>query len=211
MQSSSLRPNSIAPSAAKYCAFCGTLIRSSGLAPSGIATLRSCHMRGMFACHASRMPRIKLFGPPEQQHVRPQGVAASEHAQVLQHDRFKQRRHQLIGRSADLLQAVDVGFGEHAALAGDFVQLDAVISLLARVRRGNFQLGVDLVDDRAGAAGALVVHRGDLFLAASFVVIFKDDDLGILTAEFDDRINFGCSFSTASETAVTSCTNFAPI
>ena len=97
-------PNSIAPSAAKYCAFCGTLIRSSGFAPSGIATLRSFHMRGMFACHASRMPANKTVRPAQQQHVRPQRVAARQHAQVLQHDRFEQRSHQLV-RTACRLSA----------------------------------------------------------------------------------------------------------
>ncbi len=91
-------------------------------------------MRGIFACHASRIPRIKLFGPPSSKHMRPQCVSARQNAQVLQHDRFKQRRHQLIRRRADFLQTIDVGFREHTALAGDLVQLDAVIALLAEQR-----------------------------------------------------------------------------
>ena len=86
-------------------------------------------------------------------------MAAREHGQVLKHDGIEQRSHELIRRNALLLQAVDVGLGEDAALAGHRMQLDAVVALVAEFRRGNLQLGVDLVDDRAGAAGALVVHR----------------------------------------------------
>ena len=82
------------------------------------------------------------------------------------HDGFEQRGHQFVGRNAHLLQAVDIGFGEHAALAGHGMQLDALVAHLAELLGGNAQLGVDLVDDRARAAGALVVHRRHLLLAA---------------------------------------------
>ena len=130
-----LRPNSTAPSAAKYCAFCGTLIRSSGFAPSGICDFALFpHARNV------GLPRLahaanEAVRPAEQQHMRAQRVAAREHAQVLQHDGFEQRSHQFVGRRADLLQAVDVGLGEYAALPRDFVQLDAVISLLGEFGR----------------------------------------------------------------------------
>ena len=70
--------------------------------------------------------------------MRAQRVAARQHAQVLQHDGFEQRRHQLVGRDAHFLQAVDVGLGEHAALAGDRVQLDPVVALLAKLARSGF-------------------------------------------------------------------------
>ena len=143
-----------------------------------------------------RLPRLahasdKSVRPAEQQDVRAQRMAAREHAQVLQHDRVKKRRHQLVGWRANLLQAVDVGLGEYAALPRHFVQLDAVISLIAELGDGNFQLGIDLVDDRAGSASALVVHRRDFFLAAGFLIVLEDDDLGVLPAEFDHRIHFG--------------------
>ncbi len=127
--------------------------------------------------------------PAEQQHVRPQGMAAGQHAEVLQHDGFEERCHQFIRRRSNFLQAVDVGLGEHAALAGDLVQLDAVIALHSKLGGRNFQLGVDLVDDRAGAAGALVVHRRDFLLAPSLIVVLEDDDLGVLAAQFDDGID----------------------
>ena len=105
--------------AAKYCAFSGTLIRSSG-------------------CRAFRNLDLALFPHPgnvllpgflhaanetvrtaQQQHMRTQRVPARKHRQVLQHDRIEQRCHELIGRDSLLLQAVDVGLGKHAALACD--------------------------------------------------------------------------------------------
>ena len=123
--------------------------------------------------------------------MRPQRMPARKNAQVLQDDRFKQRCHQFVGRRSDLLQTVDVGLRENAALARDFVQLDAVIFLLREFGCRNLQLGIDLVDNGACAARALVVHRRDLLLATSRVVVFEDDDLGVLPAKFDDRINLG--------------------
>ena len=71
------------------------------------------------------------------------------------------------------------------------MQLDAVVTLLAQLVGGNLELGVDLVDHRAGAAGALVVHRRDLLLAAAGLVFLEDDDLGVLPAQLDDRVHFG--------------------
>ena len=61
------------------------------------------------------------------------------------------------------------------------------VAHLAKLVGGNPQLGVDLVDDRARAAGALVVHRGNFLLAAGFGIFLEDDDLGVLAAQFDDR------------------------
>ena len=69
------------------------------------------------------------------------------------------------------------------------MQLDAVVALLAEFLDRDFQLAVDLIDHRASAAGALVVHRRDFFLAAAFVVVLEDDDLGVLPAQLDDGIH----------------------
>ena len=71
------------------------------------------------------------------------------------------------------------------------MQLDADIAHLAKLVGGDVQLGVDLVDDGAGAAGALVVHRRDLLLAAGVGIFLEDDDLGVLAAQFDDRAALG--------------------
>ncbi len=109
----------------------------------------------------------------------------------MQNDGFKQRRHQFVGRGADLLQTVDVGLGKYAALASDPVQLDAVVSLLAELFHGNFELGVDLVDDCAGSAGAFVIHGRNFLLAAGFLIVLENDNFGILPAELDDGIHFG--------------------
>ena len=89
------------------------------------------------------------------------------------------------------MQAVDVGLGEHAAFAGDFMQFDPVIALKCQLGYRNLQLRIDLVDDRSGAAGALIVHRRNFFLAARLVVIFEDDDLRILSTQLNHRIHFG--------------------
>ena len=122
--------------------------------------------------------------------MRTQRVSAGQHRQILQHDGVEQGSHQLIRRDALLLQAVDVGLGEDAALAGDGMQLDADVALVAQFCGGNLQLGVDLVDDGARAAGALVVHRRNFLLAAGVLVFLEDDDLRILSAELDDRVHF---------------------
>jgi hypothetical protein len=64
ISASSLLPNSIAPSAAKYCALSGVLMHDSAVSPSGISTPRSFHIFGMLVCQASRIPAMKVFGPP---------------------------------------------------------------------------------------------------------------------------------------------------
>jgi hypothetical protein len=127
-------------------------------------------------------------GAAEQQNVRPQRVAAREHGEVLLDDRLEERGHQLFGRHALLLQAVDIRLGEHPALARDRVQLDAAVSHVAQLGRRDVELGVDLVDHRAGPARALVVHGRDLLLAAGLGVLLEDDDLGVLAAQLDHAV-----------------------
>ena len=119
--------------------------------------------------------------------MRQQGVAAGQHGQVLADDRVEQRCHQLVGRHAHLLQRVDVRLGEHAALAGDRVDLDPGVAHVRELVGRDLELGVDLVDDRAGATGALVVHRRDLLLLAGLGVFLEDDDLRVLATELDHR------------------------
>src|SRR5437764_2283171 len=71
------------------------------------------------------------------------------------------------------------------------MQLFAFVSHLAELVGGDAQLGIDLVNDRAGAARALVVHRWQLLLFTGFGVFFEDDDLGVLPAQLDDRAALG--------------------
>jgi hypothetical protein len=118
-------------------------------------------------------------------------MASSQYAQILQDDGFEQRRHQFVRGRANLLQAVNVGFRKYAALTSDFVELDPCVFQFGQLLRWDLQFGIDFIDDRAGPARALVVHRGDFFLAPSLVIIFEDDDFGVLTAEFNDRVDFG--------------------
>ena len=126
--------------------------------------------------------------------MRPQRVATRKHAEVLQYDRFKQRSHQLVRRRSFFLQAIDVSLGEDPAFPCHFVQLDAVVALQAQRFSGNLQLGIDLVDHRARAAGALIVHRRDLFLAPAFRIVLENDDFGVLAAELNHRVNFRMHF-----------------
>ena len=127
----------------------------------------------------------------EEQHMRAQCMPPRQHAEILQHDSFKQRRHQLVRRRSHFLQTVDVGFREYAALSGHFVQLDAFVFLFGQLDRRNFQLGIDLVDHGAGAARALIVHRRNLLLAPSLIIVLEHDNLRVLPPEFDHRIDLG--------------------
>ena len=61
-----------------------------------------------------------------------------------------------------------------------------MVALVPELLCGNFQLGIDLVDDCACTSGTLVVHRRNFLFASRFLVIFEDDDLRVLPTEFDD-------------------------
>ena len=56
---------------------------------------------------------------------------------------------------------------------------------------GNLQLGLNLIDDRARAARALIVHRSDLPAPSAADFSFEKNDLGVLAAEFNHRLRFG--------------------
>ena len=59
---------------------------------------------------------------------------------------------------------------------------------LQRVLGGHPDLDHALVDGGAGSGRALVVHRGiAAVLSPVSLVLFEDDDLRVLSAEFDDR------------------------
>jgi hypothetical protein len=49
------------------------------------------------------------------------------------------------------------------------------------------QLGRDLLNNHAGSAGALIVHRGNLLAPPVKVSLLKEDHLGVLPAKFDHR------------------------
>ena len=133
----------------------------------------------------------KGIGPAQQQHMWHERMAAGEHGEVLQDNGVKKRGHQLGGRKSLLLQAVDVGLGKDAAFARDGMDAHAPIGQLRHLIGGNVQLGLNLVNDRAGAARAFVVHRGDLPAPSAADFGLEYDDLGVLAAEFDDRLGIG--------------------
>ena len=148
-------------------------------------------MRGMLTCHASRMPWMNPFGPPSSSTC---GRNVWPRVNTLKFCRTMASNSEAISSCEGvpgLLQAVDIGFGKDAALAGNLMQLDAVVGLVGKLGSGDLEFGVDLVDDRARTAGALVVHRGDLLLAPGLFVILEDDDLRILPAQLDDRVHLG--------------------
>src|SRR5215470_4414196 len=113
-------------------------------------------------------------------------MSARQHTEILQDDGFKQGRHQFVRWRSDLLQSVDIGFFKYSTLAGNFMELDSVIALIPKLDSRNLQFGVNFVDDRACAAGALIVHRRNFLLASRLFVIFEDDDLRILAAKLDN-------------------------
>jgi hypothetical protein len=71
------------------------------------------------------------------------------------------------------------------------MELQADVAHVAELVARNAQLGIDLVDDRAGPARAFVVHRGDLLLLAGLRVFLEDDYLRVLPPELDHRPGFG--------------------
>ncbi len=129
--------------------------------------------------------RQERVGPAEQQHRVPERMAACENRQVLADDRVAKRAHDLARRDSRLHQVDDVGLGEDAALGGDVVQSRAVPFDPADLVARQPDLDQALVDRRASAGRALVVHRRDrAFLARRGLLV--DDDLRVLSAELDD-------------------------
>src|SRR5262245_45506018 len=149
-------------------------------------------------------------GAAEQQNVRPQSVAAGQHRQVLADDGFEERGHQLVRLDAHFLMQVEFVLGEDAALAGDRVHLQAVLAHVAELVRREAQFGVDLVYDRAVAPAHLSFIEGIFFFLPVSGSSLKMMIFASWPPSSTTEPASGYSFSTASETALTSCTNFAP-
>ena len=83
---------------------------------------------------------------------------------------------------ATLVQdGLDVALGEHAAPAGDGVDLLVLQGQLVQLVAGDVHQCGHLVDKGAGAAGTAAVHP--LLQRAA-----EEDDLGVLTAQLDHRV-----------------------
>jgi hypothetical protein len=102
--------------------------RLRGPHPRAAEVLRSSQTLGDVRFPAVAHAADVGVGAAEEQNLGTQGIAAGQHGEVLLHDGFKEGSHQFVAGHAALLQAVDVGFGEDAALAGHRVQLDAECS-----------------------------------------------------------------------------------
>ena len=120
-----------------------------------------------------------------------EGIASGEDRYVLLYDRLEEGGHQLLSRHSEFLEAVDIRFGKDAALGGDGVELVSKVPHLGELLRGDVELCVNLVYDCPRPSCTLVVHGGDLPLPFCFDILLEDDNLRVLTAEFDDRAALG--------------------
>ena len=102
----------------------------------------------------------------------------------------KREGHEFLVRDALFLQAIDVDFSEDAAFPGHGVPADAGIGHPTEFIGRDPQLRGNLVQHGAGAAGAFVVHRGQLTFLAGASVLLEDNDLGVLPAQLDDAVGF---------------------
>ncbi len=130
-------------------------------------------------------------GAAQKQHHGAQRVAAGEHGEILLDDRLEERSHQLVGRDAALLQAVDVRFGEDAALPCHGMELQPQVTHVAELLGRDAQLGVDLVDDCACTPCTLVIHGGVFLLPAGLWIFLEDNDFRVLSTKLDHRAALG--------------------
>ena len=89
---------------------------------------------------------------------------------------------------------LDVRLGEHTATSGDFIDLLATFGITFEYFCLDAEEFCHLVDKCTRTAGTDTVHahvRGDEFPCG--LVLFEEDDLGVLTAEFDGDSRFRVS------------------
>ena len=117
----------------------------------------------------------------EERHMAADGATARQTRDGLRHHGLEDGGGHVLGTGALVQQRLDIGFGEHAAAAGDGIDVLGALCELVQPRGIRVQQGCHLVDERAGAAGARAVHA---LLDARVEV----DDLGVLAAELDGDI-----------------------
>ena len=154
-----------------------------------------------------------MFGPPSRSTLCFSVLPRVSTREVLQDDRVGERAEDLGRRDAALHQVDDVGLGEHAALRGDVVELRVVeVERRHELRRRRPTLIMHLSMVAPVPDAHLSFIDGDGGLVAGLLVLLEHDDLGVLPAELDDaEPTSGCRCSTASVTALTSCTNLPPV
>ena len=116
--------------------------------------------------------------------VSPDGTAACEAGDGLGHHGLEDRRRDVLLACALVEQRLHIGFGEHAAAAGDGVDRGVAFGELVQAARVGVQKRGHLVDERAGAARAGTVH-------ALLDALVEVDDLGVLAAQLDGDVGFG--------------------
>ena len=117
----------------------------------------------------------------EERHMAADGATARQARDGLRHHSLEDGGGHVLGTGALVQQRLDVGLGEHAAAAGDGIDVLGALCELVQPRGIRVQQGCHLVDERAGAAGARAVH-------ALFDARVEVDDLGVLTAELDGDV-----------------------
>jgi hypothetical protein len=127
----------------------------------------------------------------EQEHAWLERVPPREHREILGDDRVGERAEDLGGGNARFDEVDDVGLGEDPALRGNVVELRRVPRDSRGLLLRESDLDHALVDRRAGAGSALVVHGGDRALVAGLLVLLVEDDLRVLPTELDDGTHIG--------------------
>ncbi len=124
--------------------------------------------------------------------------AALEHDGRLDFQALRQTADGLLGNGVEagkrdvllrhtlVQQRLDVGFRVHAAAARDGVHRLALFGQVVELLGGDLQQGADLVDERAGAAGAAAVHAhvGNV-QRFRLAVELEEDHLRVLAAQLD--------------------------
>ena len=127
----------------------------------------------------------EMQGTAQESDMAPNGLAAGQAADGLVDDRLKNGGGQILPGGTVIDQRLDVGFGEYAAAGRDRIQGLVILRVLVQAGRVRLQEGSHLVDEGPCTARADTVH------ALLDITVFKIDDLGVFTAQFDGDIGLG--------------------
>ena len=126
--------------------------------------------------------REEMQRSPEEDDMPPDRFAAGQSGNGLVDDSLENGNRQIFLGGSFVDQRLDIRLGEDAAARSDRIDGLVVFGIFVQPGRICLQQGSHLVDERTGAAGADTVH------ALLNVAVFKIDDLGIFSAQFDRHI-----------------------